>query len=174
MSENITADLKEIPGDDHVVFQHKLPPGVLSLPSAAEVCEAARQSGGPKSGYGPRHPPVKFPALRLLVKYGSQVSIAEAQCLLLIREHVPTVQVPDVYGWRCDGGQNFIYMELLEGSTLQERWDDLNEEERVEICQELRQMVEAWRALPQDFAGIGQDGPLIGMPILSPPNLLRP
>lgn len=171
MSENTAIDWKDIPSGDHVVFQNKLPPGVLSLPSAAEVCDVARQSGDLKAGCGPRHPPVKFPALRLLVKYGSQVSIAEAQCLLFVRKHVPTVPVPDVYGWRRDGGQNFIYMELLEGPTLQESWADLGEEERVEICQELRQMVESWRALPQELAGVGDDGPFIGVPT---PPLLSP
>lgn len=151
MPKSLTPGSKDDLGGDHVVFQGKLPPGMLSLPSTEEVRRAALLSGNPSATNRPRPPPVKFPSLRLLVKYGTQVSVAEAHCLIFIRTHLPNIPVPEVYGWCHDGGQNFIYMELIEGSTLEERWNDLNEEERTNICQELRTMVESWRALPQDL-----------------------
>ena len=70
--------------------------------------------------------------MQLIVKFGFEVSIAEGQCLWalrrLLRDHVP---VPEVYGWRQDGEQVFIYMELVAGVTLEERWESLSSEERV-------------------------------------------
>lgn len=48
-----------------------------------------------------------------------------------------------------DGDQVFIYMSLIQGTTLEQRWGALNEEEREAICKELNGMVKAWRSLGQ-------------------------
>jgi hypothetical protein len=53
-----------------------------------------------------RPPPVIFKDLGLFVKWGSAARISEGQCLYalgyLLKDHVP---VPEIYGWREDGGQ---------------------------------------------------------------------
>jgi len=60
------------------------------------------------------------------------------------------VPIPEIFGWAEDGGQRFLYMSLIEGQTLQERWSSMKEGERRAICEELRSIVKAWRALKQD------------------------
>jgi hypothetical protein len=65
-------------------------------------------------------PPVLFKDLGLFVKWGSAAKISEGQCLYalgqLLKHHVP---VPEIYGWREDGGQPFIYMDYLHAQTLE-------------------------------------------------------
>ncbi|KAB8259852.1 kinase-like domain-containing protein [Aspergillus pseudonomiae] len=86
-------------------------------------------------------PPVIFENMRLFVKWGSSVRVSEAQCLYAIRRFLrDNVPVPEVYGWRTDGDEKFIYMEYTEGQTL----------EKVSICQELRTIVDNLRRLEQD------------------------
>lgn len=63
-----------------------------------------------------RPPPVKVPSQDYSVKYGAQVSIAEAQCLITIRALL-SVPILEVYGWCHHEGQTFIYMELIQGAT---------------------------------------------------------
>lgn len=58
--------------------------------------------------------------------------------------------MPEVFAYVEDGGQVFIYMELIEGQTLADRWRELDEEARMSICNELRPMVKAWRLLSQE------------------------
>ncbi|RMJ24444.1 Phosphotransferase enzyme family [Aspergillus sp. HF37] len=59
------------------------------------------------------------------------------------------VPVPEVFGWTEDGGQVFIYMSLIGGEPLEQRWGALNDEEREAVCKELNGMVKAWRSLEQ-------------------------
>ncbi len=61
---------------------------------------------------------------------------------MMLREQLQClVPVPGVFGWTEDGGQRFIYMSLIESETLQERWCDMNEDERRTICKELKHVV---------------------------------
>jgi hypothetical protein len=73
------------------------------LPTLAEVT-ALLEPGSNRT----QPPPIRFKELDLLVKFGSHVSVSEAQCLWVIRRtlgnHVP---VPEVYAWRVDGRQVF-------------------------------------------------------------------
>ena len=41
-------------------------------------------------------------------------------------------------------------MFLIHGGTVEERWRDFSEDERLAVCSELRSMTTAWRALTQD------------------------
>ena len=56
-----------------------------------------------------------FRDLGLAVKYGHHVSVAEAHCLLFLRKHCPTVPVPEIFAWRRNRRQTFLYMELIDG-----------------------------------------------------------
>lgn len=123
------------------------------LPEPVEVKTAARAAGHPKV-FG-RPPPVVYPSLGLFVKYGGGLRVSEAKCLRFIRERLSgSVRVPEVYGWRVHDGQTFIYMELVEGDTLENLWPAINEENRTAVCGELRHMVENWRTLRQDYLGM--------------------
>jgi hypothetical protein len=119
------------------------------LPTPAEVrAQAALKNHVDINTWRP--PPVIFPDLNLLVKYGGAVSIAEGQCLWMIRTYLGhKVPVPEVYGWCRDGEETFIYMELIRGSTLEQRWDELSTTERSSLCDQLRPMVAALQALKQ-------------------------
>jgi hypothetical protein len=98
-----------------------------------------------------RPPPVVFEEKGLIVKYGSEITIAEGQCLWyfnrFMKNKVPT---PELFGWRVDDGQTFIYMELIPGETLEEAWSHLDETEIDDICKQLRDFVGAWRGLRQE------------------------
>jgi hypothetical protein len=98
-----------------------------------------------------RPPPVKFADRGLIVKYGTEITLAEGQCLIFVRKVLyPKVPVPEVYGWSSDKGQTFLYMELVHGLTLEERWGTLAEHERLSVCEQLRCMIDLWRGLKQD------------------------
>jgi hypothetical protein len=131
-----------------------------TLPSPAEVRELASRSTDARAINPSRPPPVKFADRDLIVKYGTEITPAEGQCLIFVRRSLyPQVPVPGVYGWTKDAGQTFIYMELVDGVTLEERWDTLVEHERLSVCEQLRSMINLWRALPQD-----SPEPFIGKP----------
>ncbi|KAH7412208.1 kinase-like domain-containing protein [Phaeosphaeria sp. MPI-PUGE-AT-0046c] len=143
------------PFDEKVIFREsaffKKPNAPLSLPSPAGVREVASHSKNPRAKNVNRPPPVTFPSLGLLVKYGTRVTIDEGQCLLFMRNTLSeVVPVPEVYGWCKDDDQVFIYMELLDGITLEKSWDTMAEGERMSVCQQLHDMDDALRGLKQD------------------------
>ncbi|OCK74427.1 phosphotransferase enzyme family protein-like protein [Lepidopterella palustris CBS 459.81] len=156
ISENVGCG--PFPYNENIVFRQssffKKPEAPISLPSPLEVKQMASQSTDPRARTDRnRPPPVTFPKIGLLVKYGREVTIAEGQTLLFIRNTLsPVVPVPEVYGWCKHDGQTFIYMELIDGITLEKSWDTITEDGRVSVCQQLRYMVDAWRGLKQDFS----------------------
>ena len=124
-----------------------------SLPTPAQV-RALLKPGSNKT----QPPPVKFEELNLLVKFGPHVYVNEAQCLRMIRNTFgKRIPVPEVYGWRTDNRQVFIYMQLIRGHTLRERWDDLSTSDRIAICSDLRDILKALRGaklpLPRPYIG---------------------
>jgi hypothetical protein len=122
-----------------------------ALPTPAEIRAISKESGNIRSTSFNRPPPVILPPLGLVVKYGADVTVVEAQTQMMLHKHLHgQVPVPEVFGWTEDGGQRFIYMSLIEGETVQERWGGMNEDERRAVCEELKHMVKAWRALEPD------------------------
>lgn len=61
-----------------------------------------------------------------------------------------SVPVPEVFGWRTDGGETFIYMGYVRAKTLEEVWEVAIPENRLALCQELRQILKNLRRLKQD------------------------
>lgn len=67
--------------------------------------------------------------------------------------------MPELFGWRV-GDENyvFIYMELIEGPTLEEYWEHLSIIEKKSILDQLSRIIENLRRLAQDpsnqFIGI--------------------
>jgi HAMP domain-containing protein len=121
------------------------------LPSPAKIRALNIATGNPNAHNPNRPPPVRVPELGLLVKYGGFVTREELDAQrYAYRELQGRVPVPEVVGWAEDAGQGFLYMELINAPTLASRWCGLPETERRALSQELRGMVQAWRALKQD------------------------
>jgi len=113
-----------------------------SLPSPSDVlAEGAVQH--PRYVNDFERPPVRFRDLGLLVKYGwpPKVTIAEGQCLWALRRNMPRVPVPEIFGWVEHEGCVFLFMELVNGVTLEERSPSLSREERHGVCEDLRSML---------------------------------
>lgn len=126
-----------------------------ALPSPAEVRATNEKLGTVRCKNFRRPGPVKFPALGMLVKYGSNTTIGEAETQKMVYGKLKgKVPIPEVYGWTMDGGQGFIYMELIEGDTLEERWATMSEDEKLSVCTELHGMVKEWRALEHSEDGL--------------------
>ena len=65
-----------------------------------------------------------------------------------LRKFLPQVRVPEVYGWKRDGDDSLLlFMELIQGDPLYNRWKNLTELEKTQICIELDAMVRASRRL---------------------------
>jgi hypothetical protein len=121
-----------------------------TLPTPAEVRAINEESGNIRGTRFNRAPPVKFPSLGLIVKYGADTTVTEAKTQNMVyRQLNGKVPVPEVFGWTEDDGQVFIYMALIRGETLEQRWSALNNEEREAVCKELNSMVKTWRSLKQ-------------------------
>ncbi|KAJ5413493.1 kinase-like protein [Penicillium sp. CMV-2018d] len=92
-----------------------------------------------------------FEHMGLVVKWGVLVNIHEAQSTYavyhLLNGRVP---VPEVFGWRTDGDEKFIYMQYVQGQTLEEAWDSLQPTDRDIIVQKLRMICDNLRQLEQD------------------------
>lgn len=98
-----------------------------------------------------RPSPAVFDSLGCFVKWGSEITVEEGQCLLAIRRHFDNlVPVPEIYGWRTDGDEVFLYMEAITGKTLEQAWDTMEHEERLEICHKLRVIFDDLRKTTQE------------------------
>ncbi|KAI0387046.1 phosphotransferase enzyme family protein [Hypomontagnella monticulosa] len=140
-------------------FQERRAP---ALPSPDEIRALNEQTGNIRASYRNRPPPVAVPSLGLLVKYGIDVTVTEIQTQIAVRKKLlGQVTVPEVYGWTEDQDQRFIYMSLVDGDPLHERWTDMTEPIRLSICGQLRGAVKILRGLKQDpndpyIGGIGK------------------
>ncbi|KAM5466995.1 hypothetical protein MauCBS54593_005615 [Microsporum audouinii] len=119
------------------------------LPSPAEVREQGAIQDPTSKDRNFSFRPVRYKQLGLIVKYGRapEVTVAEGQLLWAFPRILPTIPVPEVYGWTHDNGQIFIYMELIQGVTLEQRWESLDKAERVGVCEQLRGLIQELRKL---------------------------
>jgi hypothetical protein len=155
---SVTFDLGCLPQDENVEFEQStfFSRGHV-LPTTAEVrSEAVRQSPEGISSHRPR--PVFYPDINLVVKYGIRNSIAEGQCMWLIKRYMKDeVPVPEVYAWKRDGAEFFLYMELVSGVTLKSCWNELMPVDKGSVCHDLRASFHTLRSLRQDA-----DHPFVG------------
>ncbi|TGO64614.1 hypothetical protein BCON_0006g00160 [Botryotinia convoluta] len=133
------------------------------LPTPAEVL-ALSGNGQTK----PQPPPVIFEHLNLLVKFGRYVTVAEAQCLWIIKKDLgDEIPVPEIYGWRVDVDYVFIYMDLIRGVTLKHQWDFMDGSDKISVCEQLRKIISSLRSVEQDpqdlFIGSLNRGHLLDM-----------
>lgn len=80
------------------------------------------------------------------------MTIVEALNLWMVKKVFhDRVPVPGLFGWQVDDeGYVFIYMELIEGPTLDECWNRLGAIEKRTISDQLSRMAETLRQLEQD------------------------
>lgn len=79
--------------------------------------------------------------------------MSEGQCLWAIGKYLKgRVPVPELYGWRQEDDDGFIYMEYMPAETLETMWETMGSDERVSVCSELRTMIDNLRLLRQDPA----------------------
>jgi aminoglycoside phosphotransferase len=129
-------------------FSRNGPGAELPSPADVRARSAVQNPGAQQTTY--RIPPVRYEELGLIVKFGSapRVTVDEGQCLWALRRALPDVlPVPEVYGWTHDGGQVFIFMELVRGVSLERRWESLSEVDREGVCRQLREMISGLREL---------------------------
>lgn len=118
-----------------------------SLPTPAQVRALSKDICA-----NPRPQPIIFEESKVFVKFGPYVTIAEAQCLWMIkRAFGDEIPVPEIFGWRMDEENYvFLYMELIQGQTLHDGWNGLNSLDKSFLCDELCQIVNRLRRLEQD------------------------
>lgn len=92
---------------------------------------------------------------RLAVKFGTRVSLAEADTMRFISSN-SRVPVPKVFAAfsEPETGINFIVMEFVPGSTLQAAWDTLTAKERSEIAALVKDAMDELRSIkPPNYLG---------------------
>ncbi|ORY68852.1 kinase-like domain-containing protein [Pseudomassariella vexata] len=96
--------------------------------------------------------PTLAESLGLVIKCGRNgtVSISEGQCLWALRHYLPELPVPEIYGWSEEGGYVLLYMELIHGDTVGQRWDSMNSEEKPKLWGTLQSMHAELRTLRPD------------------------
>ena len=60
------------------------------------------------------------------------------------------VPVPEVYGWIVDCQQVFLYMQLIRGPTLLERWGTMSYYDKRMVCSHLQFIIHSLRQTKQD------------------------
>lgn len=60
-----------------------------------------------------------------------------------------SILTSEIYGWHTDEGNVFLYIQAIDGVTLEELWSNIAEEECFRLCRELRIMFDAMRSLRQ-------------------------
>ena len=97
---------------------------------------------------------VKFEQLGLVVKFGLPpvVTLVEARNMQTIRHMFPNneIPVPEIFGWRVELGQVYIYMSLIPGLTLGKIYPSLIDSEKEMICRQLRSVVAALKSVRQE------------------------
>ena len=160
---NTTISSSTVPTESNFDVQHSLFfQRCNELPSPQTVREQARAQhlAGTKTdkrktfrlaGPNVHPPPVLFESLGLFVKWGTGVRIAEGQTLYALRNCLEAaVPVPEIYGWRTDGKETFLYMEAVGGQTLEQAWDTMEVNNRLDLCRQLRTIFEKLRRFEQD------------------------
>ncbi|KAI0554545.1 kinase-like domain-containing protein [Xylaria curta] len=151
-------------------------PHILSSPSEAHDIHPRFEDSSPLLPWKPRmdDPCIiskQFGAeVRLddgkILKTGSRVSPAEEAALRMVKQYT-TIPVPDVYKSDYadvdDQPWGKIWMEHLQGSSLSETWDNLDDAAKERICRELWGFVEQLRSIPKPpelerFYQCGADG----------------
>lgn len=98
-----------------------------------------------------RPPPAMFENMGLVVKWGVDVGIAEAQSVYAVHRFLDCrLPVPEVYGWRTDGYEKFIYMLVFAWPGSRGSLGFADHGERDAVFHQLRTICDSFRQLEQD------------------------
>ena len=147
-------------GDSFTVDNLQSLSDITTLPTPDKV----RKLAGNSPFKSNRAQVVHFEEPKLTVKYGRRVTIAEAQCLWIVNRHT-LVPVPELYGWRTDDGETFIYMQHLSGKALESCWSQLSNEQKGDICKQLKGYITSLRQLKATPDGNMFIGTLVFVPL---------
>ena len=84
----------------------------------------------------------------LVFKSGDRVRYGEEVALELVKQHTG-VPVPEIILSRYVPGKGKIGMSFVPGSTLESRWDGLDECNKERICLEIWMMIGQWQQIPR-------------------------
>lgn len=110
---------------------------------------------------------------KMVVKYGSHVTITEAQSMMFVAEHTKSIPVPKVFAYCTHGPLNrdiddygslfdtYIFMSLVEGQTLDLAWDSYNELTKTDIANQLKTYMDELREIRSEpYIGSVNNGPV--------------
>ncbi|OTA99099.1 hypothetical protein M426DRAFT_68456 [Hypoxylon sp. CI-4A] len=145
-SELLECNVPNMDFHDTAFFQTSRPEAhVPQLPTPAVIRKAHSIAHPVAQGT------IRFEALNLFVKFGPPYFVRREEALALraMNKAFPDnrVPTPELYGWKEDEGDIFIYMSLVRGSTLQGAWDSLTRDDKESICTQLSQIVVALREI---------------------------
>jgi serine/threonine protein kinase len=88
----------------------------------------------------------------IVVKYGEGVALVEAETMAFITERT-TIPIPKVLGTLEHDGKVYIYMERVQGRTMQECLTELKDDELVSVAEQLSDIVTQLRAIESSHIG---------------------
>lgn len=118
----------------------------------------------------------------MLMKHGDSVRMIEARTLEFVRHHT-SIPVPRVYAAYTYGPfeerneewsskyDTYIFLDLVEGQTLEKAWDDLGDDGKSTVMHELQGYLEQLRAVPGGtYIGSLNNGPVMDVILEYRPN----
>lgn len=88
-------------------------------------------------------------APHFVIKYGRRVTLEEGQTMIYVR-NIVEIPVPIVYAVFCDKEteKNYIIMQHIPGTTLEDLWSTLNPSQKNQTCTLITQHVRKMREAP--------------------------
>ncbi|EPS43124.1 hypothetical protein H072_2871 [Dactylellina haptotyla CBS 200.50] len=117
----------------------------------------------------------------IIVKYGSDVRVKEADTIDFIRENtqIPVPKIHAVYTHgpfdrpefdAIDEYDTYIFMDYIEGETLEKMWPNFDEKDKVGIMDELKGHLEELRNMEGTYVGSLENGPVLDQILEYQPN----
>jgi aminoglycoside phosphotransferase (APT) family kinase protein len=87
--------------------------------------------------------------MNLIVKWGGLVRREEGVNMYAIKQFLPRIPMPEIYGWRTDGEEVFLYMEYIRGRKLDTALEEMIHAEHALAVRDLQNMLSDLRLLRQ-------------------------
>ncbi|KAI0442016.1 kinase-like protein [Xylaria telfairii] len=87
-----------------------------------------------------------------LVKYGSTVSLAEAEAMDFVSNHT-SIKCPKVIGAYILDGKGYIIMSYEQGKLLPEFWEHASDKDKETVIEQLQRYLKEMRSIKGDYVG---------------------
>lgn len=94
----------------------------------------------------------RIPEKKAILKYGSTVKVAEAECLRFIAQRT-SIPVPHVFEFYEQHGNGYILMTELDGDPLGAVWSTMSDDYKEKIILQLKGYVQQLQTIHGDFYG---------------------